>query len=136
MGMFFTEYQKRISKRIDTLNKRMYNKQLFYIYLIYNGNSSSVKIGITKNDPIKRLKQLSTGNDSKLELRYSESLECSHHHVLLIEKNIHRELGHLYKRLNGEWFKIEEDSDIKHIESIIVFNRIRYENDYLTLCRK
>jgi len=135
MVISFTAYQDRILKRANVLNDRIHSKQLYYIYIIYNG-SNSVKVGITKNDPDKRLKQLSTGNDSKLELKYFEKIECSHHHVLLIEKNIHSELGKTYERLNGEWFRIKDDSDIEYIESVVVFNRMRYENDYLALYRK
>ena len=45
-----------------------------YIYVIKN-NDNYVKIGVSKH-PIKRLKQLQTGNQSKLELLFTEEFEC------------------------------------------------------------
>ena len=41
-----------------------------YVYLIADRNNNTYKIGVTKSDPIKRLKKLQTGNSSELELKY------------------------------------------------------------------
>ena len=41
-----------------------------YIYLIEDKNNNTYKIGVTKGDPKKRLKNLQTGNSSELEIKY------------------------------------------------------------------
>lgn len=42
-----------------------------YIYLIRNRENLTYKIGVTKNDPEKRVKQLQTGNSDELDLLYT-----------------------------------------------------------------
>lgn len=44
------------------------NFQKSYVYLIEDIDNGTYKIGRTKHDPIKRLKQLQTGNSTKLQL--------------------------------------------------------------------
>ena len=39
-----------------------------FVYLIYDRNNNSYKIGVTKGDPKTRLKKLQTGNTCELEL--------------------------------------------------------------------
>ena len=39
------------------------------VYLIYDKNNNSYKIGVTKGDPNKRLKKLQTGNSCELEIK-------------------------------------------------------------------
>lgn len=72
-----------------------------YVYLIYSQANNSYKIGISKN-PIKRLKELQTGNSDKLEiLSIFESLFANK-----LEKTLHRQFNHLHDR--GEWFFLSE----------------------------
>jgi len=80
-----------------------------YVYLILsvdiNGNEY-YKIGVTKNTPEKRLKQLSTGNQSKLQLINSYKSE----NYLKIEKWLHRK--HQNKtQAENEWRSLD-DSDV------------------------
>ena len=80
-----------------------------YVYLILsvdiNGNEY-YKIGVTKNTPEKRLKQLSTGNQSKLQLINSYESE----NYLKIEKWLHRKYPQKTEAEN-EWRSLD-DSDI------------------------
>ena len=41
-----------------------------YVYLIQDINNNTYKIGVTKGDPLIRLKKLQTGNSCKLEIKY------------------------------------------------------------------
>ena len=72
------------------------------IYLIssYINGETSYKIGITKNNISKRLKQLQTGNPSLLEVIHTfESKYASK-----IESNFHRLLEN--KNIKGEWYNL------------------------------
>ena len=99
-----------------------------YVYIISN-NQDAIKVGISKH-PDKRLKQLQTSNPNKLSLLFTEEFECSRNHLLKIEKLIHRELTNISKGRVGEWFKVGEE-EIDRIKNIIIWNRIRFENDDL-----
>lgn len=108
-------------------------KELAYIYMITD-SEGYVKVGITKNNPEKRLKQLQTGHASKISIYYTEEFECTRNRLLKIEKLIHREIGNKYKRTHGEWFKLSSpcnESELTEIKNIIIWNRIRYEQDDL-----
>jgi hypothetical protein len=63
------------------------------IYFISNGKS--IKIGYTKGDPYKRLKQLSTGSSSPLYLLG---------YIKDADKKLEKELHNRFKRINLEWF--------------------------------
>lgn len=68
------------------------------LYIIQSDLTGMIKIGRSK-DPVKRLKQLQTGNPNKLKLIASfEGLGWK-------EKVLHEQLS-LY-RLEGEWFSYE-----------------------------
>lgn len=70
-----------------------------YVYLIQSLENSYYKIGISKN-PQRRIKQLQTGNSSKLKL-----IEIyPSHHANVIEKTLQRRYSHLRKE--GEWFDL------------------------------
>ena len=75
------------------------------VYLIEAVNTGTFKIGITKNDPNSRLKQLSTGNESELVI--VSVYRTSNYRKL--ESWLHRKFSD--KRINGEWFTLTE-SDI------------------------
>jgi hypothetical protein len=84
-----------------------------FIYLLiqldYN-NEETFKIGFTKNNPQKRISQLSTGNPNKIELlRFYESVN-----YIKIEKWLHRK----YCKFNyfNEWFKLPTETVENFIE--------------------
>lgn len=70
-----------------------------YIYVIQEEVSKAFKIGISKN-PEARLKQLQTGNSSKLSLIYTTKAESRFQDELELHK-----LFEEYK-LQGEWFQL------------------------------
>lgn len=77
------------------------------IYLARQSNSDMYKIGISKKDPLLRLKELQTGNAIPLEL--VQQFETKH--SFKMETALHSEFQS--KRLEGEWFILSE-SDIKN----------------------
>ena len=70
-----------------------------YVYLIQSLENSCYKIGVSK-DPKKRLKQLQTGNSSKLKLVESYGSDNAN----TIEKTLQRKYSYLKKE--GEWFDL------------------------------
>ena len=70
-----------------------------YIYVIQEEVSKAFKIGISKNPQV-RLKQLQTGNSSKLSLIYTTKAESRFKDELELHK-----LFEEYK-LQGEWFQL------------------------------
>lgn len=75
------------------------------VYLIEDSNNNCYKIGVTKGDPVKRLKKLQTGNPSKLELKYL--YECEYPYRLETMLHAH------YKSVNelNEWFSLEKPNE-------------------------
>jgi hypothetical protein len=72
-----------------------------YIYLIRDIDKDCYKIGKTKKSVTSRLKQLQTGNSTKLEVvAYYESA-----HYSKIEAALHSIYS--YKRIGGEWFMLD-----------------------------
>jgi len=87
-----------------------------YVYLLMtnSGDGEVFKIGITKNEPIKRVKQLSTGNDNKITLINSYQSD----NYLKVEHSLHRKYQTLTEAKN-EWRKLsleELSSFIKDCE--------------------
>lgn len=81
-----------------------------YVYLLLEvdqlGNESH-KIGISKNEPTKRLNQLKTGNSNVISLlNYYESYEYK-----TIEKWLHTRFSTKKTLADNEWFKLN-DSDV------------------------
>ena len=97
-----------------------------YMYIISN-ELGFIKVGISK-DPQKRLKQLQTGNEHVLTLLFTEEFSCSRNHLLHIEKEIHNKLKTIHQKASGEWFYIEKDN-LDSIKNLIIYYRIRYEDD-------
>jgi len=78
-----------------------------YVYLmlsVSDTGTEAYKIGVTKNDPIKRLKQLSTGNDNKITLVDSYQSD----NYLKVERSLHRKYRTLTEAKN-EWRKLSND---------------------------
>lgn len=78
------------------------------IYLIKSLDNGYYKIGISKN-PIKRLKQLQTGNSSLLEIVKEYKSEYANY----IEKVLHRQFNSYRKE--GEWFELSLDIQLTFI---------------------
>lgn len=110
-GSKLTQHKEKFS---DTLSKVQDAYKLFealknfeipedlpdmYIYVIQEEVSKAFKIGISKN-PEARLKQLQTGNSSKLSLIYTTKAESRFQDELELHK-----LFEEYK-LQGEWFQL------------------------------
>lgn len=71
------------------------------VYFITDSNH--IKIGYTKNDVRKRLKQLQTSNPNKLFLLgYIEGDKN-------VEKTLHKKFSSSIIRQNGEWFSPTQD---------------------------
>ena len=84
-----------------------------YVYLfleIDNSGDETYKIGVTKNEPQKRIKQLQTGNPRKIELLKTYKSD----NYLKIEKWLHRK----YSK------KTEADNEWRTLESKEVFSFI------------
>ena len=79
-----------------------------WIYLIKADFDDNVfyKIGIAK-DPEKRIKNLQTGNSSKLEIVQL----FKSNHVYSLEKVLHR--TYLMDSIRGEWFRLD-DSQVEN----------------------
>jgi hypothetical protein len=86
-----------------------------YVYLLMevdaNGNER-YKIGITKNNPEKRVKQLSTGNSNIIStINYYESANYKK-----IERLLHKKFLSKKTETKNEWFNLTDD-DIKNFIS-------------------
>ena len=78
------------------------------IYLLTN-NEGQYKIGITRSNVNKRVKQLQTGNSNVIDV----VAEFESKFYTKIESTLHNR--HALKRLKGEWFDLEK----KDIEGFI-----------------
>ena len=83
-----------------------------YIYLIQKNAEAIYKIGISDN-PLKRVKQLQTGNSARLHL--IEVFPVANAPV--IEKRLHRLLMFHRCSPRGEWFKLTPEY-VKLVEEI------------------
>lgn len=95
---------------------------MYKVYLIaaYHDNKTFYKIGWTKRDPEKRLKELRTANSHDLELvDFFESKWGPR-----IEINLHRKFNHIKK--NGEWFELS-DIDRDNFKKICQDNHSMFE---------
>lgn len=82
-----------------------------YVYIIKNTETGRVKVGVG-TDPVKRLKQLQTGNDCPLELVYTSFL-CSN--AFSVEAEVHHRFQD--KLVRGEWFDVSEKEIIRFMET-------------------
>jgi hypothetical protein len=102
-----------------------------YIYLIssedIHGNIM-YKIGLSKNNPQLRLKQLQTGNHNKLEIIHTFKSQFANK----LESSLHRQF---YKnKILNEWFELNEydvNNFIKHCEiNENIFKLLSKQNYY------
>lgn len=85
---------------LDNLKEQQYG----FVYLINAESTQEYKLGMSKADPLKRVKQLQTAHKNKLILVYT--IKSKHYN--LIEKTIHK----LYSRYNNglnEWFEFPNE---------------------------
>ncbi len=80
------------------------------VYLLNMIDTDYYKIGVTKRDVNKRMKQLQTGCPDEIIL--IKQFDCEHYRK--VEGWLHKQ--HASKRVEGEWFVLE-DSDIHLFES-------------------
>lgn len=73
------------------------------VYLLANWDANKFKIGITRGDVKKRLKQLQTGNGEQIEILKVFETE----HYLKVEKSMHRKYSN--KNTKGEWFELSDE---------------------------
>lgn len=81
------------------------------IYLAQQQDSNLYKIGITKKEPKKRIKELQTGNGNPLVL--IESFKTKHDFKM--ETALHAHFN--TKKREGEWFELSEE-DVKNFASL------------------
>lgn len=96
-----------------------------YLYIISN-RDGAVKVGVSKN-PKRRIRQLQTGNENKLELLFFEEFECPREKVFQIEKMVHRDLRMRCQKKVGEWFYLDK-LELEQVKNTIIWHRIRYDN--------
>ena len=87
-----------------------------YVYLIVEGDHNGdekYKIGVTKNDPDKRLKKLKTGNSNQLEVLklYRSS------NYKKVEKLLHRKFKNQKTLSDNEFFYLNDDQVFGFIKS-------------------
>ena len=84
-----------------------------YIYLIEDIDNSTYKIGRTKLNPLRRLKQLQTGNSTKLELLsfYESKYPCRLENLLHNKFKIHNVeyVDNFKKNAKSEWYYLNRD---------------------------
>lgn len=80
-----------------------------YLISVHLENEICYKIGWTKRDPIKRLKELKTANSHDLNIVSIFESKWGPK----IESNLHRKFSYLNK--NGEWFSLSID-DVKNFK--------------------
>lgn len=74
------------------------------VYLLAEwGTELRYKIGVTKNDVAKRVKQLKTGNSNDIKIINTYQSE----HYRKIEGMLHRKFNHV--REEGEWFTLTDE---------------------------
>lgn len=79
-----------------------------YVYLIQSLENGYYKIGISKTPNI-RLKQLSTGNPSKIKLVQTYYSKFPH----LVESSLHQRYAQYRKE--GEWFELSIEVEVNFL---------------------
>jgi hypothetical protein len=86
-----------------------------YVYLIVqtgNDGQETYKIGMTKNEPEARLKQLQTGNSNKISLLKSYKTK----NYRKVEKSMHLKYSSYKTEADNEWFQLENNHVINFME--------------------
>lgn len=80
-----------------------------YVYLIYDQSNDLYKIGVTKEDPSKRMHKLQTGNPTQLCIKTI----FKHEYPFRLETMLHNKFKS--KQVLNEWFKLSDDDVINFI---------------------
>lgn len=83
-------------------NKKTTDTQGGYVYLLCNPSNDTFKIGVTKNEIEKRIKQLETGNAENIFMASYHYTEYPYR----LEKMLHTRFAPY--NVNREWFKFDE----------------------------
>lgn len=87
-----------------------------FVYLLLqvdNHGDETYKIGVSKNDPNLRLKQLSTGNPNKISvLKIYES-----DNYRKVETRMHQKYNHSRTLANNEWFNLTNDDVLLFLDN-------------------
>jgi len=87
-----------------------------YVYLLLKVSKSgeeSYKVGVSKNDPLKRVKQLQTGNEAVIHLlKYFET-----EYYNKLEKMLHFRYISYKTEANNEWFELPAEEVLNFIDS-------------------
>lgn len=87
-----------------------------YVYLIIEGDQhgeEKYKIGITKNDPSKRLKNLRTGNSNQLDI-LNVYKSCNYKKI---ERFLHRKFSNQRTLSNNEFFYLSDQQVLDFIKT-------------------
>jgi hypothetical protein len=100
-----------------------------YVYLILEINQSGQeqhKIGISKNEPTNRLKQLQTGNPNQISILHTYESK----NYKKIENMLHKRYRTFKTLANNEWFSLNNDD-------VLNFTQIcKKQDDMLILLEK
>ena len=97
-----------------------------YVYLLLEidrSDNESYKIGISKRDPAKRVKELQTGNPNTISVARMYQSD----NYLKVEKWLHKKYSYLKTEANNEWRMLEPEhvfsfiEDCKEADDIITF---------------
>jgi hypothetical protein len=92
---------------------RVVNNVESFIYVISSG--AAVKIGYSE-DPSRRLRQLQTGHERKVELAHQEPVPAEQ--ASKLERLVHEANRH--HRIQGEWFDLSIDDAKLEIEYALI----------------
>lgn len=81
-----------------------------FVYLMQSLENGYYKIGISKN-PNTRLKQLQTGNSSKIKIIETFESDLARN----IETTLHNRYSHIKK--NGEWFDLALEDEVRFVKN-------------------
>lgn len=91
----------------------MIKRSIGYVYLINQDDTDIYKIGVSKNEPSLRLKNLQTGNDKQLSIIFYLKSNC----YTTLESTLHKTFQ--YDNIKGEWFKFaNKDVIITEMQSV------------------
>jgi len=86
-----------------------------YVYLLFCVNkdgSEGYKIGVTKRNITKRISELQTGNESKINLLKQYESE----NFKKVEKMMHLKYSSYKTEANNEWFSLEAEHVLSFLE--------------------
>ena len=89
-----------------------------FVYLLCDVASNLYKIGVSRENPYKRISQLQTGNGNEIHLISYHKTE----YPFKLEKHLHFVYGD--KRKNGEWFKLDDDDVFKFEDNCLKYEEV------------